>query len=82
MKQANLSTHAVQRLKVPVPSLEEQEEIGKYFRIIDQRIELHEKKIEALRDLFHALLHQLMTAQIRVNKLDIANLETPSGDNV
>jgi type I restriction enzyme S subunit len=75
MKQANLSTHAMKRLKIPVPSLEQQKEIGRYFRTIDQRIELHEKKVETLRDLFRALLHQLMTAQIRVHDLDLSELE-------
>jgi type I restriction enzyme S subunit len=64
----------MKRLKVPVPSLEQQEEIGKYFQTIDQRIEIHEKKVETLRDLFRALLQQLMTAQIRVDGLDLKHL--------
>jgi len=75
MKQANLSTHAMKRLKVPVPAVDEQKEVASYFRRIDRKIELHQKKLDSLHDLFRTLLHQLMTAQIRVHDLNIPVLE-------
>src|SRR6266536_2341765 len=80
MKQANLSTHAMKRLKVPVPSIEEQKEIAGYFRAIDRKSEIHQKRIDCLRDLFRTLLHQLMTAQIRVHDLDFLELEAAAAE--
>jgi type I restriction enzyme, S subunit len=71
MKQANLSTHAMKRLKVPVPCRDEQREIANCFRTIDRRIEVHQRKAELLSALFRTLLHQLMTAQLRVHNLDL-----------
>ena len=69
MKQANLSTYAMKKLIVLIPEQEEQREIANYFRMIDQKIELHEKIGGRLQALFRTLLHQLMTAEIRVNSL-------------
>ena len=42
---------------------------------IEAKISVHERKRAALQDLFQVLLHQLMTAQIRVDKLDIDTSE-------
>jgi len=55
----------------PLPTPEEQKEIAGILQTIDRKISLHERKCAALSDLFETLLHQLMTAQIRVNRLDI-----------
>jgi type I restriction enzyme S subunit len=78
MKQANLSTHAMKALKVPIPGVDEQKEIANCFRAIDRKVELHQAKLDSLRDLFRTLLHQLMTAQIRVHNLQLPELETAS----
>jgi len=75
MKQANLSTHAMKHLKVPIPCVAEQQEISRHFRVLDRKIELLESKLRSLQDLFCTLLHQLMTAQIRVNDLELPELE-------
>ena len=37
--------------------------------------DLHAAKRAALQGLFRTLLHQLMTAQIRVNHLDLSEVE-------
>ena len=68
---ANLSLLDVRCLKVPVPRAEETEEVTEIFRELEQKLELSEKKKSAFTDLFRTLLHQLMTAQIRVNDLDL-----------
>jgi type I restriction enzyme, S subunit len=60
---------------VPVPSLDEQREIANIFAALDQKEKVHERKMMSLADLLRALLHQLMTAQIRVHDLDILDLE-------
>lgn len=55
---------------VPVPSLEEQRQIVAILDAIDRKIDLHRKKRAVLDDLFKALLHKLMTGEIRVRDLD------------
>jgi type I restriction enzyme S subunit len=41
------------------------------LQTIDRKISVHKRMRAALSDLFQTMLHQLMTAQIRVDKLDI-----------
>ena len=60
---------------IPVPSLEEQREIADLFAALDRKQKVHERKHASLTDLFRSLLHQLMTAQIRVHDLDLPELE-------
>ena len=55
---------------VPVPSLEDQRQIVAILDAIDRKIDLHRKKRAVLDDLFKALLHKLMTGEIRVRDLD------------
>lgn len=57
------------------PDKNEQTEIAGILQTIDRKISVHERKRAALSDLFQTLLHQLMTAQIRVDKLDIDTSE-------
>jgi type I restriction enzyme S subunit len=56
---------------IPVPSLDEQREIVGVFAALDRKEKVHERKHVALTALFRTLLHELMTARIRVNNLDI-----------
>ena len=42
---------------------------------IDRKIDLHHRKREVLDELFQALLHKLMTGEIRVGDLDSTALE-------
>jgi len=53
---------------MPLP--DEQREIADVFGSPDRKESNHTRKRRALEDLFRALLHQLMTAQIRVHDLD------------
>jgi type I restriction enzyme S subunit len=55
--------------------LPEQNEIAAMLQTIDRKIHLHERKRTALSETFQTLLHHLMTAQIRVDKLDIDTSE-------
>jgi type I restriction enzyme S subunit len=57
------------------PTLEEQREIVEILDAIDQKISLHQQKRAVLEDLFKALLHKLMTGEIRVADLDLSALE-------
>jgi type I restriction enzyme S subunit len=70
---ANLSLLDLRSFKVPSPPSEEAEEIAKVFRQIERTIEVCKQRKHVLDDLFCALLHQLMTAQIRVRDLNLSN---------
>ena len=59
---------------IPVPNMKIQEEIVALLLKIDQKQEYHQHKRAALTALFRTLLHQLMTAQIRVHDLDLPEL--------
>ncbi len=56
---------------IPVPSLDEQQEIARIFATFDHKEKVYESKHGALNELFRTLLHQLMTAQIRVHNLNL-----------
>ena len=56
------------------PTLDEQREIVAILDAIDRKIDLHKRKRAVLEDLFKALLHKLMTGEIRVADLDLSAL--------
>lgn len=56
---------------IPVPSLDEQQEIADAFAASDLKGKLHQSKRAALNALFCTMLHQLMTAQIRLHDLGL-----------
>ena len=65
----NLNTAAIDSLQLPLPSLDEQREIIEILETIDRKMDLHWRKRAALEELFKALLHKLMTREIRVGEL-------------
>ena len=65
---------------VPVPSLEEQFEIVAILEAIDRKIDLHGRKHAVLEELFKALLHQLMTGEVRVEELDLSAVSNERND--
>ena len=71
---ANLSLLDLRTFKVPVPSPAEIDEIAAVFTKIENKLDLYQRKHAALTDLFRTLLHQLMTARIRVHDLDLSFL--------
>jgi len=71
----NLSRARLAELLMPVPAIDEQREIVAILDAIDRKIELHRRKCAVLEDLFKALLHKLMTGEIRVSDLDLSALE-------
>ena len=61
---------------IPLPPvLDEQHEIVAILDDIDRKIDLHRRKRAVLDDLFKALLHKLMTGEIRVSDLDLSKIE-------
>lgn len=62
-------------LAIPLPDMEEQQEIVDILDAIDRKIDLHRRKKALLEELFKSLLHKLMTGEIRVDELDLSALE-------
>jgi type I restriction enzyme S subunit len=75
LAQQHLNVSAVKRTRIPVPTLNEQDEIDSALATVQRKIDLISQRKQALEDLFGALLHQLMTAQIRVKDLDLSQLD-------
>lgn len=72
----NLNTGTIDSLPLPLPpTLDEQREIVAVLDAIDRKIDLHKKKRTVLDELFKALLHKLMTGEIRVADLDLSALQ-------
>jgi type I restriction enzyme, S subunit len=75
--QKNINIQFLLPWPVVVPSLDEQRDIVAILDAIDRKIDLHKRKRAVLDELFKALLHKLMTGEIRVADLDLSALETP-----
>lgn len=58
-------------VKIPLPPLPVQQKIASILLAIDEKIQMEENKKKALEELFKTLLHNLMTAKIRVNNLEV-----------
>ena len=65
-------------LPIPLPSvLDEQREIVAILAAIDRKIDLHRRKRAVLKDLFKALLHKLMTGEVKVEDLGFSERKLP-----
>ena len=71
VSQSNISATRLRGFLIPVPAPEEQDEIIAKIDCLDRKIAFHAKKKRILDDLFRTQLHQLMTALIRVDTLDL-----------
>jgi len=67
----NLSSSRLKNFIFLLPPLPTQQKIASILSAIDQKIEAEGSKKKALEDLFKTLLHNLMTAKIRVNNLEV-----------
>ncbi len=70
----NLNNSVMRRLPVFYPSLKIQHDVIDAFSAIEQKAITATRKKAALQDLFRTLLHELMTAKIRVHQLELAEL--------
>lgn len=67
-----LSLNDVETFKVPYPrDLQEAAEIMQVLDAIDRKIDLHRRKQDVLEELFKALLHKLMTGELRATDLEV-----------
>ncbi|KFB77801.1 restriction endonuclease subunit S [Candidatus Accumulibacter cognatus] len=66
-----LMGHEVAAFKISLPDLAKQVEIASAIQNLERKKELHEEKRMQLQDLFRTLLHELMTAKIRIHELEM-----------
>jgi type I restriction enzyme S subunit len=70
----NLNNTVLRSIPVFYPGFNVQVEIADCLDATEQKIVVYDRRHAALTSLFRTLLHQLMTAQIRVNDLDFNDL--------
>jgi len=68
-----LPKHVLKNMQIPLPPLDVQQKIASILSAIDEKIEAEENKKKALEELFKSLLHNLMTAKIRINQLELSS---------
>ena len=66
---ASINSTKLKAFPVLIPTLGEQREIVSILDSIDRKIDLHRRKHSVLEELFKALLHKLITGEIRVGEL-------------
>jgi len=71
---AHLPEIKLKPLLVPVPSAKEQQDIVDALMVVDEKINESQQTIKMKKDLFRTLLHQLMTAEIRVDEVELPEL--------
>jgi type I restriction enzyme, S subunit len=72
---AKFNKSAINRLPTYLPREDERREIVTALDAVAKKIEVAQTKKRLLFDLFRTLLHELMTARIRVHNLDLPELE-------
>jgi type I restriction enzyme S subunit len=73
--QKNINIQFLKPWPIPRPSSEEQRVVADALDKVDSKRRLHEQMRDSMRLLFRTLLHQLMTAQVRVHDLDLSALD-------
>lgn len=68
LAQQHYNVAAVKNTKIPLPSREQQEEIGLYLQLFDSKIDTTESRAASLHELFRTLLHDLMTARAHLRE--------------
>jgi type I restriction enzyme S subunit len=67
----NINQQILKSVLVPLPPPPEQHRIASILSTVDKKIEAEENKKKAIDELFKSLLHNLMSAKIRVNHLEV-----------
>ena len=55
----NISKNKMMYIEIPIPNIEEQEQIGTYFRTINNLITLHQRKLEKLQNIKKSMLNKM-----------------------
>lgn len=65
--------HQIMDFRIQCPCLEEQQKIASFFSTLDQKIELNERKLEALEKLKKGLMQKIFSQNIRFKNSDGTN---------
>ena len=68
-----LMSTEISKFAIPLPDRKTQDEIAIAVETVETKIDQHRRKHATLSALFRTLLHQLMTAQLRVHDLDLSD---------
>jgi type I restriction enzyme S subunit len=66
-------------LPVPLPSLVEQQEVAAVLEALEQKVDLHRRKLALLDELFQSLLNKLMTGVVSVDDLVVPTRSLSAG---
>ena len=78
--QPKLALVRIEQVKLPLPPIrEDQQNIVTILDVIGRKIDLHRRKRVVLEELFKALLHKLMTGEVRVEELAPLPIELRRG---
>ena len=66
----SISTNQIEKLFVGIPTKLEQQKIASFFSTLDQKIELNERKLEALEKLKKGLMQKIFSQAIRFKAKD------------
>jgi len=55
----NISKNKMMDIEMPIPNIEEQKQIGSYFRSLDNLITLHQRKLEKLKNIKKSMLEKM-----------------------
>lgn len=75
VSQSNISASRLRNFVIPLPAPDEQDEIVRCIDQLDEVRSVRFRQLEVLRQLFRTVLHQIMTAQLRVHDLDLSALD-------
>jgi type I restriction enzyme S subunit len=71
---SHLNLGYVKSLEIPLPSKNEQGQLGSVLSSLHSKIEVEEQKAGRLQTLFSSMLNLLMTGQVRVNGLNLEDV--------
>lgn len=71
VSQSNINATKLRGFAIPSPSSLVQQKIASILSAVDEKIEKEENDKKALEELFKTLLHELMTAKLRVNHPEV-----------
>lgn len=63
--QANLNLAKLSELKIMVPTLNEQREIGTFFKMLDGVIDIRQQELTTLKQTRHGLIQKILSREIR-----------------
>jgi type I restriction enzyme S subunit len=66
-----LNLSEIKGMLIPLPPLEEQNQIAHILSTIDKKIEIEQKRKEVLKELFKTMLHKLMSGEIRLKGVEV-----------